>query len=253
MLSSLRTRTLGGIGGYVLAYKVARAFPFETNVYTFLHTSTELATMSNVTAALEALTPELFEIVLQYLEIDDVQQLRLVSRETCFRATQDRYVSFAARNCVELTPTGLKAFARMTSQGCRLGYSVQHLIIVGVLYDSSILEEALETDNLSWFSTKGPSRGGLKRLSEEDTTIARKCLNELHRRRKDVEAFRKAGQDLALLSQAMRDISNEPQHKLDTLFLISNSDHRRLQGKQTFGVMCDLAINKSHVVHVKVW
>jgi len=170
-------------------------------------------------AKLDALTPELFDIVLQDLGLDEIRNLRLVNKETCARATQERFLSFTARKRVEITPTGLDTFARMASQGCRLGRSVQHLTLVGVLYDLSILEGIVETGALSWLPTIGPGREASKQLSEEELVTARKYFDELLQRKEDFGEFHEAKKDLDLLSRAMRNISSEPHHKLDTLSL----------------------------------
>lgn len=43
----------------------------------------------------------------------------------------------------------------------------------GVLFDSAILEDVLNTGTLSWLPTRGPSLGALKQLSEEEMFTAR--------------------------------------------------------------------------------
>lgn len=88
-------------------------------------------------ARLDVLTLELFDIVLQDLELDDIRQLRLVSKGTCARATRGRFPASLRSKNVDLTQAGLQSFARMTSQGQRLGCLVRHLTLTGVLYDLS--------------------------------------------------------------------------------------------------------------------
>lgn len=118
-------------------------------------------------ARLDVLTLELFDIVLEVLKLDDIRQLRLVSKETCAKVSRDRFLSFTAWKRVELTPTGLGEFARMTSHGFRVGCSVRHLTLVGVLYDLEILEEVLRTGVLSWLPTDGSGLRASKQLSDE--------------------------------------------------------------------------------------
>jgi hypothetical protein len=62
------------------------------------------------TATLDTLTPELFDIVLETLQLEDIRQLRLANKETCSRATQDRFLSSFARKEVKLTRSGLEAY-----------------------------------------------------------------------------------------------------------------------------------------------
>lgn len=170
-------------------------------------------------ARLDVLTLELFDIVLQDLQLDDIRQLRLVSRETCARATRDRFLSFTARKRVEITPTGLEKFVRMTSQGYRLGCSLRHLTLVGVLYDLSILEDVLGTGTFGWLPTRGPGLRASKQLSEEEMVAARTCFSDLQQRKEDVDTICEAGTDISLLSQAMHNIASGPQPRLDTLLL----------------------------------
>jgi len=170
-------------------------------------------------ARLDVLTLELFDIVLQDLELDNIRQLHLVSKKTCAKASRDRFLSFTAWKRVELTPTGLGEFARMTSQGRRLGCSVRHLTLVGVLYDLAILEGILETGALSWLPTRGPGLRASKQLSEEELVAARTCFSDLQQRKEDVDTIREAGTDISLSAQAMHSIASGPQPRLDTLSL----------------------------------
>lgn len=170
-------------------------------------------------ARLDALALELFDIVLQDLSLDDIRQLRLISKETCARATRDRFHSSLLRKIVDLTQAGLEAFAHMTSQGKRLGCLVRHLTLTGVLYDLSILEDVQRTGTLSSLPTRGPRPEASKHLSEDKMVTARACFNDLRLRKQELDIFRKAETDVTLLSQAMHNIASGPQPKLDTLSL----------------------------------
>jgi hypothetical protein len=181
--------------------------------------ATEIVNMT--TAALDTLTPELFDIVLEGLELEDIRQLRLANKETCSRATQDRFLSSFARKEVNLTRPGLEAFANMTSQGRRLGCLVEHLTLKGVLHDPSILERCLEEGDLTrvlgpgkvWNSSRTRPR------DEAEILTARKQFDELKQRQRETEELREAGGDLTLLSQALRDIASHSRNGLDTLSL----------------------------------
>jgi hypothetical protein len=173
------------------------------------------------TAALDTLTPELFDIVLEGLELEDIRQLRLANKETCSRATQDHFLSSFARKEVKLTRSGLEAFANVTSQGRRLGCLVQYLTLKGVLHDPSILEKCLEkgdlTDVLGTEKVWNPSR--TRPRNEAEIVTAREQFDELSPCQRETEELREAGRDLALLSQALRDIASHSRNGLDTLSL----------------------------------
>jgi hypothetical protein len=172
-------------------------------------------------ATLDTLTPELFDIVLETLELGDIRQLRLANKETCSRATQDRFLASFARKEVKLTRSGLEAFAHMTSQGRRLGCLVQHLTLEGVLHDPSKLKECLEDGDLTrvlgpgtlWNSTRTRPR------YEAEIATAQKQLDEIRQCQSETEELREAGKDLVLLSQALRDVASHSRNGLDTLCL----------------------------------
>lgn len=83
-------------------------------------------------ATLEALTNELLENVVQHLELHEIRQLRLVSKETCFKATQDFFLSFVVQNNVvvihEVRPGTLESFTEMKSKPSRNIGDPCHLI-----------------------------------------------------------------------------------------------------------------------------
>ena len=167
-------------------------------------------------ARLDVLTPELFDIVLRDLELDDIRQLRLVSKETCARATQDRFLSSLRSKNVDLTQSGLQYFAHMTSHGQRLGCLVRHLTLTGVLYDLSTLEAILATGTRIVGSHRPRTK---EECSEEEMITARRCFDGLRQCYEVDKAFRNTGDDLALLCQSMRSIASEPQCELETLSL----------------------------------
>jgi hypothetical protein len=167
-------------------------------------------------AKLDALTPELFDIVLQDFELDDIQRLRLVNKVTCARAAQDRFISSLRSKNVDLTQSGLESFAHMTSHGQCLGCLVRHLTLTDVLYDLPTLEAILATGNRIVGSHRPRTT---EKCSEEEMFIARRCFDELRQCHEVDKAFRKTGDDLALLCQSMRSIASKPNCELETLSL----------------------------------
>jgi hypothetical protein len=173
------------------------------------------------TATLDTLTPELFDIVLETLQLEDIRQLRLANKETCSRATQDRFLSSFARKEVKLTRSGLEAFAHVTSQGSRLGCLVRNLTLKGVLHDPSVLENRLEKGDLTRVLGPGkvwnPSR--TRPRNEAEIVTARKQFDEIRQCQAESKELREAGNDLVLLSEALRDIVSHSRKGLDTLSL----------------------------------
>jgi hypothetical protein len=82
-------------------------------------TNTDTANMS--ATRLDSLTNELFENMLERLDLQDVRNLRVVSKEVAYKATQNHFASYFSCQRVDLTRSGLQAFAQVTCQGARLG------------------------------------------------------------------------------------------------------------------------------------
>jgi hypothetical protein len=95
------------------------------------------------------------------------------------------------------------------------------LTLKGVLHDPSILEKCLEkgdlTDVLGTGKVWNPSR--TRPRNEAEIVTAREQFDELSLCQRETEELREAGRDLALLSQALRDIASHSRNGLDTLSL----------------------------------
>lgn len=197
-------------------------------------------------SGLEAVTNELFDMVVDYLEFSDIQQLRLASKAICSKTTQGRSMSYVLRRHVHLTRVGLEAFVRMTSQGGRLGCLVRHLTLVGVLYDTSTLDGIVNAGIKNEGSSRSPSMmcqqladdGPSSRLAARRKALLDAQANhrELRRRKTEDVEFRDAGKDITLLTQAFRNFARHFPGGLDTLSLqVFVYDREMVISKQTIG------------------
>lgn len=98
---------------------------------------------------LDDLSNELLENIAEYLELQDLCNLRCVSREICHKASQRKYQSYFRRKRVYLTRDGLQDFAWATSEG-RFGRLIKDLTLVGIVPAS----EDLDFRTMAEFSRK---------------------------------------------------------------------------------------------------
>ncbi|KAF2168043.1 hypothetical protein M409DRAFT_21489 [Zasmidium cellare ATCC 36951] len=95
-------------------------------------------------ASLESLTNELFEHVVQHLDLNDIRNLRLASRSTAFKAAQDTYRTFFQMKHVELRRENLEKFVRITAQG-GMGCLVEHLTLMAIVYHQDPLRKFIRS------------------------------------------------------------------------------------------------------------
>ena len=82
--------------------------------------------------SLDKLTNEIFELIVPELDLKSICNLRLVCRETCWKANQDTFRSFFRKKSVKLTTEELKVFAQVTEGD--LGCSLEDLTLIGLVY-----------------------------------------------------------------------------------------------------------------------
>ena len=95
------------------------------------------------TSPIESLPPEIFEIINALLSLQDLCNVRLVSRSMASKATQDKFGSFVRSLSVELTRPALETLAALTAEG-RIGCFVEDLTLTGVVYNTSGLQHQLQ-------------------------------------------------------------------------------------------------------------
>jgi hypothetical protein len=119
-------------------------------------------------ARLNALTNELFENVIECLDLEGLRNLRMVSKAVAFQATQNHFASYCSRKRVDLTRPGLQAFVQETSQGARLGCRVRHLTLTGVEYSIPELEKAIDSGQAIINTMLGMQRSPKRRACAEE-------------------------------------------------------------------------------------
>jgi hypothetical protein len=91
--------------------------------------------------SLERLPNKLFESFMQNLDLASICNLRLVNRELAHNVTPRTFISFFLAMRVILSRDSLESFVRATSS---LGTHVEHLTIVGVIYELQALEDTIK-------------------------------------------------------------------------------------------------------------
>ncbi|KAF7191897.1 hypothetical protein HII31_06942, partial [Pseudocercospora fuligena] len=133
---------------------------------------------------------ELFEDICTFLCLPDLCSLRLVSRLTAAKATQDRFKSFYKQKRVDLTQKSLEQFLCQT-ESHSIGCLVEDLILVGVVNNTLAFE------------------AGLRRAQQKAETMAelKEELKILRQRKAECDLFRKSGQDVKLLAQSLGNLA----------------------------------------------
>lgn len=88
---------------------------------------------------LDDLPNELFESVVQQLDLSDICNLRSGSRQLGSKSTQTHFKSFFRRKRVELNQHALTKFMQATEVS-KLCSRVEHLVLVGLVNAAPILE-----------------------------------------------------------------------------------------------------------------
>ncbi|KAF2167030.1 hypothetical protein M409DRAFT_54245 [Zasmidium cellare ATCC 36951] len=162
-------------------------------------------------AGLECLTSELFEMIVQRLDLSNVRNLRLVCRNVAFKATQDTYRQFFRVKHVDLTRPGLETFAQLTSSG-GLGCLVEHLTLVGIVYNPTLLENVVKSGKKSVLREGSSSYMVSRSCSEEELKQARNDLETMRRRQADLDELRQQRVDVSLLKTALCNLAANINH-----------------------------------------
>jgi hypothetical protein len=94
---------------------------------------------------LDDLPNELFEHIVQHLNLPDICNLRSGSRQLASKSTQTHFKSFFRRKHVDLSQHSLDKFARAT-QASKLCRRVEHLVLVGVVDDAPFFEDKISAE-----------------------------------------------------------------------------------------------------------
>lgn len=168
------------------------------------------------TASLQSLSNELFEQVVQRLDLHDIRNVRLANRSTALRAAQNTYRSFFRHKHVDLRRGTLQSFVNATSQN-GVGCLVEHLSLIVIVYDPNNLQLSIESGRPR--RRPGSSRKVERAYTTQELGAIRQDLALLERRREEDEAFREAGADVILLCEALSNIAASKKGPLKTLSL----------------------------------
>jgi hypothetical protein len=140
---------------------------------------------------LDDLPNELFERIVQLLDLRDIFNLRFSSRLLASKATQRHFKSFFRTKHVHLEESSLAKFVQAAKSG-GLFCLVEDLVVIGLTADPGFLE-----DELKYPST---SDGMVDPDVEQNLSVLRARQGTLH-------ALRDSKIDLQLLSEAFQSLS----------------------------------------------
>ncbi|KAI4148947.1 MAG: hypothetical protein L6R39_002645 [Caloplaca ligustica] len=103
---------------------------------------------------LDGLPPELIDRITEELDLDTVRNLRLTCNALCDHASGPRFKSFFANQQTDLTRKSLERLCQIAGHP-KLGLTVQSLMVLAVVYDTSELDRILETKRRRVMKQKG--------------------------------------------------------------------------------------------------
>jgi hypothetical protein len=178
--------------------------------------------------SLEDCPNEVIESIVLLLGLSDIRSLRLCSRSLATKATQNHFKSYFRSKHVDITDSALRAFVDMTRPG-RLGCFVQHLVLVGVVNNTKLLEYILregEEEYVEEYQEEDEVEEEYEEEEEEDEPKTEKQIKAeqdlkiLKQRQIDYEQLHESGTDVSLLSEAFSNIvANSKTGKLLSLSL----------------------------------
>ncbi|KAF1826665.1 uncharacterized protein K489DRAFT_122284 [Dissoconium aciculare CBS 342.82] len=157
---------------------------------------------------LKGLSNELFEWIVENLDLESVRNLRLVSREISHKATQRTFASFFQTTRIVLSRESLEAFARVTSGA--IGSSIEHLTIVGILYEFTPLDDIIKyrrRDTPDKESELEPCETIQVDCRPTEIAQAEKDVDILRQRQSDYALLCRDGGDVSLLRESLRNMA----------------------------------------------
>ncbi|GIZ44701.1 hypothetical protein CKM354_000789200 [Cercospora kikuchii] len=163
---------------------------------------------------LDELPSEVFEEINVQLQLYDLNILRLVSRRIAHLATQKHFGTFLRHKYVEITRPALEFMVELTTKG-RIGCFVEQLTLVGVVYNTALLEHQLAKT----------TRTSVKRIdlarripympeqpcSEAELAHAAEEIQLLRAKRAGFASFLGAGDAVKLLTRILLNLAARPQ------------------------------------------
>lgn len=169
---------------------------------------------------LDDLPNELFEYVVQLLDLSDICNLRSGSRQLAFKSTQTHFKSFFSRRRVYLNQHSLDKFVQATDVS-KLCCRIEHLVLAGVVDAAPFLNVGISTE-----------LGGDVDRSRHDQP-PQDIPETTGLRRRAVRGSQRSKRNLALLRKALRNISISgiTKYRLPRLSL---ETHINLRGTQLY-------------------
>lgn len=193
---------------------------------------------------LEGCPAEIFEQIVQLLDFEDILSLRRVSRAVIAKATQNHFKSYFRTKHVKITRTSLQAFVEATRPG-GFACSVQHLVVVGMVYKNTDLEESVRMGAID------DTRRSISPPQAEETSKVvqnRRLLERVEQRRLDFERLHESGTDVKLLSEAFSNIvANSRTGNLLSLSLEMGIDQDILLYGKSIDAPCFLQCGLKHL------
>jgi len=182
--------------------------------------ASRLSLSAIMASSLEKCPNEIIESIVLHLDFGDICSMRLTSRPMATKVTQGRYKSAFRTKHVDVTEGALRALSDMTQPGW-LGCQVQHLVVVGIVYNTKLLESKVRKLMKQFESEDEVEEEDSENESkEEEISKAEEDIRILQQRQNDYTQFHESGMDVKLLSEAFSNImANSKNKRLPSLSL----------------------------------
>lgn len=163
---------------------------------------------------------ELIVSTFSYLTLVELSNLRLASKELADLVAQGDFRQYYRTKHVDATPESLGEFVHMTKPGL-LGAQVKHIVLTGVAISTEHLEQIVK-ERARWVTEgNGPIFSSTQhKLDDAEVAEAKKELDGLRRRKKELKGFHESGVADALMTEAFVNVAAYSRNgKLSSLVL----------------------------------
>ncbi|SMY27741.1 unnamed protein product [Zymoseptoria tritici ST99CH_1A5] len=159
--------------------------------------------------SLGELPPELYNLFVDHLDLADIKNMRLVSRDVADKATQDRFHSFYKSKHLDITKRNLEDFVWIVSNSA-LAKKLEDLSLVALVPNTVRLKDIIITRKrptplmieTNWDEDDGDEEE-LENCSDEALSKVMDDFIVLSEWQDDGDRLRKNGRDVCLLSRAL--------------------------------------------------
>ncbi|KAL5402328.1 hypothetical protein PMIN03_010753 [Paraphaeosphaeria minitans] len=170
--------------------------------------------------SIETSPPEVIEQVVQHLSLQDIQNLRLGSRQLAALATQHTFKLYFVNKTVRIAKADLDGFVKLSKPG-GLGCLVENLTLTGVAIDITLLQRILKAGAKWVTESDGPMSSSTQhKCTRQELAKIKEDILNLETRIEESVVLKETGVYTCVLGKALRNVAAHGKlRKLQTLKL----------------------------------